>query len=163
MKKWIILLLPVVFLVAVSACGDSGEETPAAMTPEQLGKAIADVYVKCMTEVADMTTKKEDAGILKPKLETFREDVIGKLVVLGKKREAMGTTDRAAVDRNISAGMSAIPRDVYGRYNEGYKHYAGVDRETGNLIASFNTITQYANFDLLKKQNPEEAKRLDIK
>jgi len=27
---------------------------------------------------------------------------------------------------------------------------------------SFNIITQYANFDLLKKQEPEEAKRLGI-
>ena len=163
MKKRIILWLPVVFLVAFSACGDSGKETSSAMTPEQLGKAIADVYVKCMTKVTDMTAEKEDVSILKPKLETYQEEVISKLVELGKKREAMGIDDRATVDRNISAGFSALPREIYTRYNEGYKHYAGVDRETGNLIASFNTITQYANFDLLKKQNPKEAERLGIK
>ena len=162
MKKWIILLLPVVFLAVFSACGDSGEETPAVNTPDQLGKAIGDTYVKCMTEVADMTAKKEDAATLKPKLETLKEEVIGKLVELGKKREAMETAERATVDRSISAGISAIPREVYSRYTEGYKHYAGVDRETGNLISSFNVITQYANFDLLKKQNPKEAKRLGI-
>ena len=31
-----------------------------------------------------------------------------------------------------------------------------------NLVGSLNIITQYADFDLLKKQAPEEAKRLGI-
>jgi hypothetical protein len=31
-----------------------------------------------------------------------------------------------------------------------------------NLIASFNIIGQYANFDLLWEQTPEEAERLGI-
>lgn len=162
MRKQIFFWLPMVLLAGILGCGDSGQETPAALTPEQLGRAIADVYVNCMTKVSGMMAEKENTDVLKPRLETFREEVIGKLVKLGKKREALDTAERAAVDRNISTGISAIPREVYDRYNQGYKHYAGIDRETGNLIASFNIITQYASFDLLKKQNPGEAKRLGI-
>ena len=163
MRKRIVFWLPMVLLAGILGCGDSGQETPAARTPEQLGRAIADVYVNCMTKMTGTMAEKEDAGILKPILETYREEVIGKLVELGKKREALGTAERAAVDRNISTGITAIPREVYDRYNQGYKYYAGIDRETGNLISSFNIITQYASVDLLKKQNPGEAKRLGIK
>ena len=52
--------------------------------------------------------------------------------------------------------------DTYNTFREGHKHYAGLDMNLSNLIASFNIITQYAIFDLLKKQNSAEAKRLGI-
>ena len=31
-----------------------------------------------------------------------------------------------------------------------------------NLIAAFNIIGQYANFDLLRRQAPDEAERLGL-
>ncbi len=160
--KRIYLFFLVIFLLHFWGCGGSGNENSKTMTPEELGKAIGGIYLDTMTEVAGMMATKEDIGTMKPKLETLKVAVIEKLVKLGKMREALSGADRATVDRHISMGFSSIPRKTYDRYNDGYKYYAKTDVETGNLIASFNIITQYASFDLLKKQNPKEAARLGI-
>lgn len=154
------------FLLVLSwgfgGCNGSGNGYNEAINPKDLGKAIGEIYVKTMTAVASMMEPKEDAGVLKPKLKALNEEVIQKLVKLGKIRNAMNPTDRAMVDRQIYQEISTFPREIYDRYNQGYKFYAGIDFEAGNLIANFNIITQYASFELLKKQNPTEAKRLGI-
>ena len=171
-KKWGILIVLSLYLLVFTGYGDTakpGESTAQKgekakeMTPEALGKAIGDIYVKSMTHVTQLMKAREDGEVLKPKLETFKEETIVKLVKMGKMRESMEEADKKTVDRFISMGISSIPRETYDYYNDGYKYYAGLDRITGNLIAGFNVITQYANFELLKKQNPEEAKRLGIK
>jgi len=43
-----------------------------------------------------------------------------------------------------------------------YNSYPEDDLAFKNLLASFNILTQYADFDLLKQQAPEEAARLGI-
>ena len=57
--------------------------------------------------------------------------------------------------------IAAIPADLFKEYQEGQSFYKD-NPELYNLIGDFNTITQYAFFDLLKKQLPEEASRLGI-
>ena len=91
------------------------------------------------------------------------------LVVPGKARDALEKTLGRTVDSaerllkeaaevaELKIGDATLQLPV-----EIQKHYAQMDREFGNLLASFNVLSQYASFDLLKKQLPEEAKRLGI-
>ena len=58
----------------------------------------------------------------------------------------------------LLTGLAAWPASVQGQQGE----LAKTHRELANEIAQFNVITQYANFELLKKQLPEEAERLGI-
>ncbi len=83
-----------------------------------------------------------------------------KLVELGHKREALDESDRSTVNRTTMAVLGRISPDLYEAYRAAQRNYAG--SETGELIASFNTITQYMNFELLKRQEPAEAERLGL-
>jgi hypothetical protein len=68
------------------------------------------------------------------------------------------------VDAKITSALSAAgSEDWYDTYNAVWKYYSDADLELANLVAAFNIIGQYANFDLLKQQAPAEATRLGIK
>jgi hypothetical protein len=82
-------------------------------------------------------------------------------VSLGRRREALGTADRATVDARITAALARLPAETYDAYQLAFTDY-GSDLEVANLIAAFNILGQYANFDLLREQAPEEAERLGI-
>ena len=83
------------------------------------------------------------------------------MVALGRRREALGTADRATVDGRITAALDRLPAATYEAYQEAFTYY-GSDLEVANLIAAFNILGQYANFDLLREQAPEEAERLGL-
>ena len=75
----------------------------------------------------------------------------------------LDTGEKAKMSARIAAALeAAADEDWYAVYMELYKSYAATDSEFGNLLASFNILTQYADFDLLRKQAPEEAARLGI-
>jgi hypothetical protein len=59
--------------------------------------------------------------------------------------------------------FSSIPQDIFKAYSEGQQYYSQKDPNLGKTLKDFNIITQYAFFDLLKKQAPKEAERLGIK
>jgi hypothetical protein len=136
----------------------------ASLSADELGAQIGTIYVGSLRDVALTLKDKPDAATVRSQVEQLKNDTITKLVELGKAREAMSTSDRAKVDSKITSALSAAgAEDWYTTYNEVWKYYSTADSEFGNLIAAFNIIGQYANFDLLKKQLPEEATRLGIK
>ena len=167
----VIFLVGAVVLIGLTGCkeqpAEQKEETAKpeevkVETPKQLGEAIGDLYVEAMTEITNLTKDKPEVAAVKAEVEKLKESYVQKLVELGKKREALDQQDRETVDSSVRAGLGGISRDVYGTYREAQSHYRQKDIDFANLLASFNTITQYANFDLLKKQLPDEAKRLGI-
>lgn len=89
-----------------------------------------------------------------------------KLVALGHEIAAMGDADRKAVEGVVSSSVSSIHRkpetkDVYAGYQAVWGGaMSGGDQDFFNKIKSLNILTQYAFFDLLRKQEPEEADRL---
>ncbi len=167
-----------VFVLVLFACGGGGEqaaqeetaEQPVIkkvkkkkeMTPAELGQKIGDLYVQALSEVTEMLKDKPVASEVSPKVAELKEMYVKKLVKLGKSREALDTAGKATVDSRIRLKVNAIYNQPwYAKYNEIQQHYFK-DREFHKSVLSFNIIGQYANFDLLKKQEPEEAKRLGI-
>jgi len=128
---------------------------------ENLGKKIGSSYIETLKQVVAMLNDKPPAADAKTMLADMKNWTIELMVNLGKEREALSTEDRATVDRVLSSRIAAVPADLFKEYQAGQLFYQN-DRELFQLIADFNIITQYANFDLLKKQLPEEAKRLGI-
>ena len=57
--------------------------------------------------------------------------------------------------------VSAVPSETFEAYQEALDFYFD-DPEVRELISDFNVIGQYANFDLLREQEPEEAARLGV-
>ncbi len=179
-RKCSALVALLVLLTAVMACGPGEAQPPAAespvsdevvptqpaeMTPEALGQEIGDVYVEALVEVVKLVADRPPAAEVKPKIESLKEGYIQRLVELGWKREALSDADKAVVDGEIRAALDELYRDKaqWDAYNEALQYYAAEDFEVNQLLASFNVLGQYANFDLLKKQEPAEAERLGIK
>jgi hypothetical protein len=141
-------------------------QEPAAeqqeMAPEELGDATGAIYVEALEEVTDLVKDKPAVAEVKPQVEELKETYIQKLVELGHLREALNDQDKAIVDSAISRAINKIANESwYATYGEVVQHYFE-DYEFQQTLYSFNIIGQYANFDLLKKQEPEEAVRLGI-
>lgn len=136
---------------------------PQTLSPKDLGDRIGAVYVEALQEVTKLIENKPAAAEAKPKVAALKEKYIQQLVALGKLREALSTADKATVDNGISLALNRIGSAAwYTTYNQVTQTYRSADLEFANLVSSFNIIGQYANFDLLKQQAPDEAKRLGI-
>jgi hypothetical protein len=165
-----VLFIAALACLAVVGCGSSSDgseasdsgSTQEAGSPKELGEQIVVVYDEGMEEVVALMADRPDVATLQPQVEKLKEESVQKLVELGKQREALDDSDRAAVDAVILEGLSTLPPELFEQFTEDHAYYLGQDVELGNLIASFNTITQYASFDLLRSQEPDEAERLGI-
>ncbi len=167
-----------VLAVLLLACGSDGEqpvsqvgveekaaektEKKEEMTPAELGQKIGDLYVQALYGVTDLLKDKPTVSEVRPKVEEMKENYVRKLVELGMKREKLDSSEKSSVDIQIRLKLNAAnSKPWYSTYNEIQQHYFQ-NRDFHKLVLSFNIIGQYANFDLLKKQEPEEAARLGI-
>lgn len=155
-----------------SAAAGGGVDVAAANTAEEIGQAVADVYVQAFADLAEALADHPDEAVALERMRGVRERHIQDLVALGRKVEALSDADKATVQSAVSRVQSGLQYDpaikpVYEAYTALHGHYrdAGVmssNREFNRLFASFNILTQYAFFDLLERQNPEEAERLGL-
>ncbi len=169
-----ILLAMIFLLVSCSGGGEQSEQvqdsaTPAVeeptektLSPEELGNKIGELYTKALKEVTDILMEKPEVSTVRTQVEELKESFVQELVLLGELREKLDDPARAVVDSRISSHLYSTNKEPwYESYNDIQMHYFQ-DREFHKIVISFNIIGQYANFDLLKKQSPEEAKRLGI-
>ena len=176
-----VLLLVVVAAVGLAACGgDTTPTTSGASTttvasttsapgtttspeadPGGLGDRIGDLYLAAYDDVVALLGPRPDAAEAAAGLAALKEGYVQQMVALGYEREALDAAGRAIVDARITAALSSLPAATYEAYQQAHTYYGG-DLELANLIASFNILGQYANFDLLREQNPDEAARLGI-
>ncbi len=137
-------------------------EQEAEMTPTEVGQQIGELYIRTMTELVELLEEKPEVSEVRAKVESLKEDCVTKMIDLGKKREALDEPGRSTVDSHIRMEVSSLYSDpVFTGFNEIQQHYFK-NQDFHKLVMSFNIITQYANFELLKKQEPEEAQRLGI-
>jgi len=172
------IILPLFLSLALlfSACGggENSEEAreieaqvadaPAKkeLSPQEIGDTVGDLYWNAMNDIIELLKDKPDASAVKPKVEELKESYVQKLVELGKFRENLNEADKRMVDSRMRQKVySASKQSWYSTFNEVQQHYFS-NREFHKIVISFNVITQYAAYELLKKQEPEEAKRLGI-
>jgi hypothetical protein len=177
-QTWKIFSLCLVTALFVFACGGGEEksattesvdkpieqkvEQKAEMSPTEIGQQIAELYVKTMGELVELLKDKPETDVAMPNVEVLKEACVVKMVELGRKREALDASEKSTVDSQIRMKMSSLYDDpVFTSFNDIQQHYFQ-NQDFHKIVMSFNIITQYANFDLLKKQEPEEAQRLGI-
>ena len=169
-----VVIVALVGGLLLSGCGPSADQGASASgsptaasggsqaTPEEIGAAVSALYQQAMSEVAGLMGPRPDGATLRPQVEGLKATYVERLVALGKQREALSAGDRATVDAKITTGIDGLSPELYAAYRESQAHYRSQDLELGNLIASFNIIAQYANYDLVRSQEPEEAARLGL-
>jgi hypothetical protein len=150
-----------------TAAGDTSTTTTASttMSASELGKAVGVLWTEAMQKMNTLVADFPSAAEASDGVTALQEEYIQKLVALGRQREALDDSGKAEADSAIAAALSAAANeDWYATYLSNYDAYGyeGGDVDFVNLIGSFNILTQYANFDLLKKQEPAEATRLGI-
>lgn len=157
--------------LAPVGCGSKGEATsddPAgdksmqADTPAALGDAAGQIYKDTMDAIVRELGPKPEPADAKAKLTALLDDAEKRLVELGKKREAMSPGDKATFDQKLTSSMQGLKSKTFDEYAAIASHYRKADREVGNLIAQANVLTQFANFELLKQQSPDAAKKHGI-
>lgn len=132
------------------------------MTPRQLGEAIGTVYCEGLSALAELLAAHPDAGALTPKVETLKEELIGRLIPLGQTRWAMDTDERQSVDMATSFAVRRVDMAAFNALTAACTTYRQSDNALSNTLASFNVIHQYAAFELLATQLPDEAARLGV-
>ncbi|MGC9365727.1 MAG: hypothetical protein ACP5FK_01630 [bacterium] len=133
------------------------------VNPQELGEQIGEVYFNALEDVTILLAEYPEVDEVRSQVEHLKQENILVLVELGKIREELSDQDKAIVDMGIMSVLDSL-NDVewYQTYSDICSHYVSVDRDFYDLVVSFNIIGQYANFDLLKQQEPEEAERLGI-
>jgi hypothetical protein len=164
------LILGVVLGCGGEAAGGAPEAGPTAepamkeKTPAELGAEIGAVYVEALVAVTDLVMDRPPADEIRAELDALKESYVQRLVALGWQRESLIAADKATVDREILRVLEAQYEDEewLNAYQGAVDHYYEEDFEFQQILVSFNIIGQYANFDLLREQAPEEAERLGI-
>ena len=175
----LVCLLCALGLMLLAACGGSGPGTGTTttsagesasttasavdMSAGELGDAIGATWSEAMQKLVALLESKPEAVAIQGQVEQLKEEYIGKLVQLGRQREALGVSDKAKAGVRTVAALDAAGDEAwYVGYKSLYEHYSEGELGFANLLASFNILTQYAEFELLKQQAPEEATRLGI-
>jgi hypothetical protein len=75
----------------------------------------------------------------------------------------MSESERATFDSTVNSAIVLSTPPALDRLSAAVAslNEAG-ERDLANELSSFNILTQYAFFDLLKRQEPDEAQRLGI-
>jgi hypothetical protein len=152
---------------AAKAAEDKAE-TPA-------GKAwaarVVDAYQGALTEAVALLDNAPPAAEALPKLNAIQAKYVDILVPFGRERESMGSAARAQAQSQLMVKMLGIERtETFKKFQKLAAETYGIakmktdeEKEFQKALVGVSNITQYARFELLKKQDPKEAERLGIR
>jgi len=164
-------------ILAAAACGGSSDKgtnkegasaaasaspSATAASPEGLAATIHKDFVALQSELAGLLRGQPTAAELRPKITELKERYIGKFVGYGRIREKMSEGDAKKVESELSRLLFTPPTVDISPLSTATARFSQSDAALSRDIASLNILTQYAFFDLLKKQEPAEAARLGI-
>ena len=172
----LLVLLVIGSGILASACGGSpapaatDPESPAttaataATDPETLAQAVVRAWSESMQALVALLADKPEVSAVLPQVRDLKERAVQSLVSLGRQRESLSDSDRARADSLEWSAMQALAGQTwYAAYNDLWSYYSSLDMAFANLVAAFNTLTQYSDFALLRQQLPGEAARLGVK
>lgn len=157
-----------VLMWLLAGCSKSGEDSGASGAaaapddPAALGEKIAADHAAMMEQVAELLDAGLEPAELKKKADALREKTIAIHVASGKQRQALDAAGKQKCDAALRSALFRLDRGPLKKLQTACKEIRKEDNELANELAEFNTLTQYAAFELLKKQKPKEAERLGI-
>jgi len=132
-------------------------------SPVELGEAAGSLWSEAIQRLVQILETKPRPAAAYAQIAQLKEDYVQKMVALGREIARLQVDGRAVALGRITAALeAAADSEWFKRYVTLYEEYATGDQEFAVLLASFNILTQYADFELLKLQDPEEAARLGI-
>jgi hypothetical protein len=170
-RAWLYATLSALVL---SACGEeraqsggSAGAAPAAQGPAELGEAVVATYLNAIDDSAELLADRPPSAQAQASFEPLLERHIQSLVALGRQIEKLRPDQRAQVEQAVRRVNTQLQYDAdlkprYNAYFDAVRHYSASDPEFGRRLQTVNILTQYAFFDLLRRQAPDEAERLGV-
>lgn len=141
----------------------TADRPDSRLTPAQLGEAVGAAWYEAMQRLVGILESRPEPKTAYPVVAALKNEYVQKLVALGRQIARLQVDGKAVAFARISEALEqAADVDWFKRYVDLYNEYASGDQEFALLLASFNVLTQYADFELLKIQDPQEAARLGI-
>jgi len=138
-------------------------DSPAAMSPQDAGEAMADLYHGAMVQSGEIVKDHPPAETAKARLLKLKDDYIQKFTAIGRRREAMSAAEKDALEKAFDQAYDLKNPAEVNIWGEVQNFYKNKDKQVYDLIHSFEFIDRYAKFEQLKKEDPAEAARLGIK
>ncbi|QDC08880.1 hypothetical protein FHY55_06330 [Oceanicola sp. D3] len=154
-------------LLAIASVAALLFSQPAIADPSEVGEKVGQIWLDALAETAQMVEGTPPAEDIKADFTAMKEAKITELVELGHEIAEMDASSKAQVEAKVSSAYNKASMDPdisaqYKTYFEAQKAYQKSDSEFFNELKAINILTQYAFFDLLKQQAPEEAERLGL-
>jgi hypothetical protein len=148
-------------------CGNATTETVTTTVPPVTAATVAtgvvDTWAEAMQRLVGLLEGTPRPDAVRADVEDLKEEYIQRFVAYGRQRLELNDAGQEEMRSLTAQGLSALSEEPwFESYMSLYEHYSMGDVEFSDLLASFNILTQYADFDLLKQQAPEEAARLGI-
>lgn len=168
--KWSLTAITFLLLVLAAGCGgeaadrsdDTSDQAEEIADPEALGNRVADVYEEMYASLNEVVNRGLTAEELWPLIAAMKEDYIIQFVELGAVREGMTEEQKQAANRALTSRFYDLDQDIFNSVNDAIILYRDLDNSLANEISQMNILTQYADYELLKQQEPQEAARLGI-
>jgi hypothetical protein len=133
----------------------------------QLAKQVAATWSEAIQKLVLLLEPTPPVTSLQAPVAQLKEEYVQKMVALGRQIAALDGSQRQETYASTTEILSSTAdSDWFLSYTRLYNQYAAGSDQTAQdfavLLSSFNTLTQYAFFDLLREQDPDEAQRLGI-
>ena len=131
-------------------------------TPRALGEAIGMTYQEMLAELATLVDGNPEPSAVSTGVADLKGRTVQKMIAWGRLRDVLTPANRQVVDAATLSTLQRTDKAHWQAFTDATNHYRTLDNGLANTIASLNIVTQYAAFELLKEQSPDEAKRLGI-
>jgi hypothetical protein len=151
-----------------SSTSTGGEPTTTTLSRgTELGDQIGSTWSEGIQKLVPLLEGTSPASSLQPTVAQLKEEYVQRMVALGREIDSLDQAGRGyAYDRAEQVLEGSAETDWFRSYVRLYDHYAAANDQASQdfavLLSTFNTLTQYAFFELLKAQEPSEAERLGI-
>lgn len=157
----VIVIILGVFTVPFIRRYQKKKKAQRVRTPLEWGTEVYELYrsgligIQEIQQLENITQEDIDHGVVR-----LKDKIVKQLVFLGHQYNSFSKSDQELAQTILNQSLATTSDDdpVFQNYLKTFERHPHLDEE----LESFRSITNYAFFDRLKIQNPEEAKRLGL-
>lgn len=134
------------------------------LTAQQAGDQIVGIYRTAITETAKLLENQPSANSIEPQFDALLDTWQQELLSIGQHVMTMNDAEKNLIQsaiRKVHMDMqyNEQAKQQFTAYSQGTFPYHSTASDFYQKLKSINIITQFAFFDLLKKQNKEAEEK----